>query len=148
MRDPAGHPPGSKDIAERLRRKPRHLQQQCRVELDIGLQRARRLGDPKHVERGLLHFLGEVEVVFGLWAVVLMVAITAYAGWDTATHYLNSSVNYTEPLFVVVISSERQKGIDMSVCYAGHTLPEVDAIALADRAIATLTSAGEPAPAG
>ena len=29
----------------------------------------------------LMHFLGEVEVVFGLWAVVLMVAITGYAGW-------------------------------------------------------------------
>ncbi len=27
-----------------------------------------------------LHFLGEVEVVFGLWAVVLLVATTAYAG--------------------------------------------------------------------
>ena len=36
----------------------------------------------------LLHFLGEVEVVFGLWAVVLLVAMTAYAGWETATHYL------------------------------------------------------------
>ena len=36
----------------------------------------------------MLHFLGEVEVVFGLWAVVLLVAITAYAGWDTATALL------------------------------------------------------------
>ena len=50
-----------------------------------------------------LHFLGEVEVVFGLWAVVLLVAITAYAGWETATHYVSDRVNYTEPLFVVVI---------------------------------------------
>jgi hypothetical protein len=41
--------------------------------------------------------------VFGLWAVVLAVAMTAYAGWETATHYLNDTVNYTEPLFVVVI---------------------------------------------
>ena len=55
------------------------------------------------VSAELLHFLGEVEVVFGLWAVVLTVAMTAYAGWDTATHYVNSTVNYTEPLFVVVI---------------------------------------------
>ena len=30
-------------------------------------------------------------------------AITAYVGWDTATHYLNDTVSYTEPLFVVVI---------------------------------------------
>ena len=51
----------------------------------------------------LLHFLGEVEVVFGLWALVLMIAMTAYAGWEAAKHYLNDTVNYTEPLFVVVI---------------------------------------------
>ncbi len=51
----------------------------------------------------LLHFLGEVEVVFGLWAVVLLAAMTSYAGWDTAKHYANDTVNYTEPLFVVVI---------------------------------------------
>jgi hypothetical protein len=51
----------------------------------------------------VLHFLGEVEVVFGLWAVVLAVAIAMDAGWETATHYLNDTVNYTEPLFVVVI---------------------------------------------
>jgi len=51
----------------------------------------------------LLHFFGEVEVVFGLWAVVLLVALTSYAGWHTATHYINDLVNYTEPLFVVVI---------------------------------------------
>ena len=52
---------------------------------------------------GLVHFVGEVEVVFGLWAVVLAVAITAYEGWEVAKHYLNDTVNYTEPLFVVVI---------------------------------------------
>ena len=51
----------------------------------------------------MLHFLGEVEVVFGLWAVVLVVAITGYAGWEAAKHYVNDTVNYTEPLFVVVI---------------------------------------------
>ena len=49
------------------------------------------------------HFLGEVEVVFGLWAVVLVLATTAYAGWEAAIHYVNDRVNYTEPLFVVVI---------------------------------------------
>jgi Putative Na+/H+ antiporter len=51
----------------------------------------------------LLHFLGEVEVVFGLWAIVLVIAITSYAGWHTATRYLNETVTYTEALFVVVI---------------------------------------------
>jgi hypothetical protein len=51
----------------------------------------------------LLHFLGEVEVVFGLWAVLLLAATTTYAGWESAKHYFNDTVNYTEPLFVVVI---------------------------------------------
>jgi hypothetical protein len=51
----------------------------------------------------LLHFLGEVELVFGLWAVVLLAATTTYAGWNAARHYVNDTVNYTEPLFVVVI---------------------------------------------
>jgi hypothetical protein len=51
----------------------------------------------------VLHFLGEVEVVFGLWAVVLFAATSAYAGWESAKHYFNDTVNYTEPLFVVVI---------------------------------------------
>ncbi len=51
----------------------------------------------------ILHFFGEVEVVFGLWAVVLLAAIAAQFGWSTATHYINDGVNYTEPMFVVVI---------------------------------------------
>ncbi len=51
----------------------------------------------------ILHFLGEVEVVFGLWAVALMVAMTIWVGWGSARQYLNGTVNYTEPLFVVVI---------------------------------------------
>ncbi len=51
----------------------------------------------------LLHFFGEVEVVFGLWAVVLMVAITVDHGWETAKGYFSHTVNYTEPVFVVVV---------------------------------------------
>ena len=55
------------------------------------------------VRAEILHFFGEVEVVFGLWAVPLMGAIVAYHGWKTAEEYFNTTVNYTEPLFVVVI---------------------------------------------
>ena len=47
--------------------------------------------------------MGEIEVVFGLWSIVLLIAMVTYAGWETATHYFNDGVNYTEPLFVVVI---------------------------------------------
>jgi hypothetical protein len=68
-------------------------------------ERARAAGRPRSpsVIAEALHFLGEVEVVFGLWAVLLLVAAAVYAGWQTATHYVNDTVNYTEPLFVVVI---------------------------------------------
>jgi hypothetical protein len=51
----------------------------------------------------VLHFLGEIEVVFGLWVVPLLIAIVAAHGWQIATHYVNDTVTYTEPLFVVVI---------------------------------------------
>jgi hypothetical protein len=61
-----------------------------------------RVGRPS-LAAELLHFLGEIEVVFGLWAVVLVAAMTGYAGWETTKHYINDRVNYTEPLFVVVI---------------------------------------------
>ncbi|MDH4065683.1 MAG: putative Na+/H+ antiporter [Acidobacteriota bacterium] len=50
----------------------------------------------------MLHFLGEVEVVFGLWVLVLLAAISAALDWDTAKAYIES-VHYTEPMFVVVI---------------------------------------------
>ncbi len=67
--------------------------------------RARLAGKPPtpSVQAEALHFMGEIEVVFGLWSIVLLIAMVAYAGWETSTHYFNSGVNYTEPLFVVVI---------------------------------------------
>ena len=66
---------------------------------------ARAAGRPvsPSVRSEVLHFLGEVEVVFGLWAVVLLIATTMYAGWEMARHYVSETVSYTEPLFVVVI---------------------------------------------
>ena len=68
-------------------------------------QRMRAAGKPAtpSTPAGMLHFLGEVEVVFGLWVLPLLVAIAMKEGWNTATHYLNDGVNFTEPLFVVVV---------------------------------------------
>jgi hypothetical protein len=62
-------------------------------------------GEPSRpsVTAELLHFLGEVEVVFALWGVPLVVAITLSRGWSAAAHYVNDAVNFTEPMFVVVI---------------------------------------------
>jgi hypothetical protein len=55
------------------------------------------------VRAEMLHFLGEVEVVFGLWVLPLIAAIVVFHGWATAVHYVNDTVVYPEPLFVVVI---------------------------------------------
>ena len=55
---------------------------------------------PRH--EGLFHLLGEIEVVFGLWAMVLVFALTALMGPDGAIAYVESR-QYTEPLFVFVI---------------------------------------------
>ncbi len=51
----------------------------------------------------VLHFLSEVEAVFGIWAVVLAIAITACKSWGAAVDYIGVRVNYTEPMFVMVI---------------------------------------------
>ncbi len=51
---------------------------------------------------GLFHLLGEVEVVFGFWAFVLIVAMALVSGGTEAIAYAES-LHYTEPLFVFVI---------------------------------------------
>jgi hypothetical protein len=51
----------------------------------------------------VLHFLGEVEAIFGLWVIPLIVAITITHDFHTAEEYVGFGVNFTEPLFVVVI---------------------------------------------
>lgn len=55
---------------------------------------------PRH--EGVFHLLGEVEVVFGFWALVLVLFIFAVEGTKPATDYLDSR-NFTEPLFVFAI---------------------------------------------
>jgi hypothetical protein len=55
---------------------------------------------PRH--SGLFHLLGEVEVVFGFWAFVLMVAMALVEGRAAAVDYAESR-HYTEPLFVFVV---------------------------------------------
>ncbi len=55
---------------------------------------------PRHA--GLFHLLGEVEVVFGFWAIVLVLAMALVLGGGPALSYAESR-NYTEPLFVFVV---------------------------------------------
>jgi hypothetical protein len=55
---------------------------------------------PRHA--GLFHLLGEVEVVFGFWAFVLIATMALVAGGDSAIAYAESR-QFTEPLFVFVV---------------------------------------------
>lgn len=53
----------------------------------------------------ILHFLGEIEVVFLLWAVPLVACVSWFKGWSTTEYFLGHLVQFTEPMFVVVILS-------------------------------------------
>ena len=59
--------------------------------------------DSVHHRAELFHFLGEVEAVFGIWAVALVIAIIGFYDWKTMVAYIGYKVNFTEALFVVVI---------------------------------------------
>lgn len=86
---------------------------------------------PAHA--GLWHLLGEVEVVFGLWAMVLVLVMVALQGTGDAVAYLESC-NYTEALFVfviMVIAASRPilALAGHSVRAAARTLPLPDSVA-------------------
>lgn len=55
---------------------------------------------PSHA--GLWHLLGEVEAVFGFWALVLIVMMAVLQGSSQAVGYVDTR-NFTEPLFVFAI---------------------------------------------
>ena len=80
---------------------------------------------PRHA--GLFHLLGEVEVVFGFWAAVLVATIAGIAGPAVAIEYAESR-QYTEPVFVVVImviaaSRPVLEGIRSLVDFLARRLP-------------------------
>lgn len=55
---------------------------------------------PAHA--GVWHLLGEVEVVFGFWALVMVLCMALIDGSDVATGYVDGR-NFTEPMFVFAI---------------------------------------------
>lgn len=80
---------------------------------------------PRHA--GVFHLLGEVEVVFGFWAIVLVAAMAALAGTGEALAYVESR-NYTEPLFVFVVmvmaaSRPILHTVDSLIAVAARALP-------------------------
>jgi len=59
--------------------------------------------DEVHFGAEISHFFGEVEAIFGLWVLVLLGAGIYYFDWHTIEHYISHKVNFTEPMFVVII---------------------------------------------
>lgn len=64
--------------------------------------RFERLAHSPSPHAGLWHLLGEVEVVFGFWAMVLLVFMAAWTTPHAALVYLESRA-FTEPAFIFVI---------------------------------------------
>ena len=60
------------------------------------------LAHTKTAHAGLWHLLGEVETVFGFWALLLLVFMVFAQGWGAASNYLDSR-RFVEPMFVFVI---------------------------------------------
>ncbi|MCP4755157.1 MAG: hypothetical protein GY866_30135 [Proteobacteria bacterium] len=50
----------------------------------------------------IFYLFGEVEIIFGIWVIPVFWAIVAFYGWHASVEYI-SRVNFTEPMFVVVI---------------------------------------------
>ena len=51
---------------------------------------------------GVWHLMGEVETVFGFWALLLLVFMAFAQGWESAADYLDSR-QFIEPMFVFAI---------------------------------------------
>ena len=51
----------------------------------------------------LFHFLGEVEVVFGMWVIALLFTTIGFFDWTTFKNYMVYDRVFIEPMFVVVI---------------------------------------------
>ncbi len=61
-----------------------------------------RLAHTRPAHAGVWHLLGEVEVVFGFWAMILIVTMAFLTTRSEAVAYLDSR-NFTEPMFVFAI---------------------------------------------
>jgi len=61
-----------------------------------------RLAHLRPAHAGLFHLLGEVEAVFGFWAMLLVAALFAIKGPAAALEYVDGR-NFTEPLFVFAV---------------------------------------------
>jgi hypothetical protein len=105
-----------------------------------------RLADRHPRHEGLFHLLGEVEVVFGFWAFVLVLAMASIVGPGAAIDYAESR-QYTEPLFVfvVMVIAASRPVLDAMRSLLGavaHLVPVRTEVALAWMGLALVPLAG------
>jgi hypothetical protein len=92
-------------LTSRFQRIAHHYDTRARAleELDPLEQAEREDEWDKLLFRGqVFHFMGEIEAVFGIWLVPLMIAIILFHGWPAMVNYVGH-VNMSEAVFVVVI---------------------------------------------
>lgn len=123
-------------LAARFRQHAHHVEEAHKARWWAAVQAAEKEGRPAPREtvsvRGrLLHFLGEVEVIFGLWTVPLLVTMAWAMGQASVVEYLERRVHFVEPVFVVVIMA------------LASTRPILD---LAERALRRVASLGGGGP--
>ncbi len=84
---------------------PQFLALAHRVKRRHAARHPREPGEPEDVSAWaeVLHFFGEVEAIFGIWVIPLLVLVTLVHGWSTTERWIDHGVVFTEPLFVVVI---------------------------------------------
>jgi MFS family permease len=105
-----------------------------------------RLADRHPRHEGLFHLLGEVEVVFGFWAFVLVLAMALIGGPGAAVDYAESR-QFTEPLFVfvVMVIAASRPVLDAMRSLLGalaHLVPVRTEVALAWMGLALVPLAG------
>lgn len=92
--------------ASRLLRLAHHYEHMHDMEIDGRVKRGELvISDgrrPVSFRGSIFHFLGEIEAIFGIWLIPLIIAISVRFGWGRALHYIDT-VNYTEAIFVVII---------------------------------------------
>lgn len=67
------------------------------------IERDERPLDRRSFRAEMLHFLGEIEAVFGIWVLPLLAILTVARGWHVAESFIGHGVVFTEPMFVVVV---------------------------------------------
>lgn len=95
-------------LAAKFRHLAHRLEENHKARWWNAVREAEKQGRPSPLETvsvtaRIMHFLGEVEAVFGLWAVPLLVVIALFLGPQASIDYVENKLRFHEPVFVVVI---------------------------------------------